>query len=77
MILGETAGLVAAGLVMGGLLAASASRLLGNQLYGVEPQDPLTLSFALGVLLATSLAAAYLPALRASRLNPIDALRQG
>jgi predicted permease len=77
MILGETAGLVAAGLVVGALLAASASRLLGNQLYGVEPQDPLTLSLALGVLLATSLAAAYLPALRASRLNPIDALRQG
>ena len=40
MILGETAGLVAAGLVVGGLLAASASRLLGNQLYGVEPQRP-------------------------------------
>ncbi len=77
MILGETAGLVAAGLVVGALLAASASRLLGNQLYGVEPQDPLTLSLALGVLLATSLAAAYLPALRASRLNAIDALRQG
>ena len=59
MILRETAGLVAAGLVVGASLAASASRLLGNQLYGVEPQDPLTLSLALGVLLATSLAAAY------------------
>ena len=77
MILGETAGLVCAGLVVGALLAAGSSRLLANQLYGVEPRDPLTLSLALGVLVTTSLAAAYLPALRASRLNPIDALRQG
>jgi ABC-type antimicrobial peptide transport system permease subunit len=77
MILGETARLVVGGLIVGGLLAMAASRLLGSQLYGVEPRDPLTLLLALGVLVATSLAAAYLPALRASRLNPITALRQG
>ena len=77
MILGETAGLVVGGLVVGGLLALAAARLLGSQLYGVYPRDPLTLLLALGVLVATSLAAAYLPALRASRLNPITALRQG
>jgi predicted permease len=77
MILGETARLVVGGLIVGGLLAMAASRLLGSQLYGVEPRDPLTLLLALGVLVATSLAAAYLPALRASRLNPIAALRQG
>jgi predicted permease len=77
MILGETAGLVVSGLIVGSLLALGAARLLGSQLYGVEPRDPLTLVLALGVLVATSLAAAYLPALRASRLNPITALRQG
>jgi hypothetical protein len=77
MILAETAGLVIGGLIVGGLLALAASRLLGSQLYGVEPRDPLTLVLALGVLVATSLAAAYLPALRASRLSPITALRQG
>jgi predicted permease len=77
MILGETAWLVGIGLAIGVLLATGAAHLLGGQLYGVEPRDPLTLSLALAVLVVTSFAAAYLPALRASRLNPIAALRQG
>jgi predicted permease len=76
MILGETIGLVIAGLALGAGLAYAASRLIGSRLYGVAPQDPLTLALAIGLLLTVALSAAYLPARRASRLDPMAALRQ-
>ena len=76
MILGETVGLVSAGLLLGGGLAYAVSRLIGSRLYGVAPQDPLTLALATGLLLVVALSAAYLPAQRASRLDPMAALRQ-
>jgi predicted permease len=75
MILRETVGVVVAGLALGGVLAFLGSRLIGSRLYGVAPQDPLTLVLATGVLLVVALAAAYLPAKRASKLDPIAALR--
>ena len=76
MILRETIGFVSAGLALGGGLAYAASRLIDSRLYGVAPQDPLTLALATGLLLLGALSAAYLPAQRASRLDPIAALRQ-
>ena len=76
MILGETAGLVIAGLLLGGALAYAASRLIDSRLYGVAPQDPVTLGLAAGLLVLVALSAAYLPARRASRLDPTAALRQ-
>ncbi len=76
MILGETIGLVVAGLSLGAYLAYAASRLIGSRLYGVAPQDPLTLALAIGLLLTVALSAAYLPARRASKLDPMTALRQ-
>jgi predicted permease len=76
MILGETIGLVIAGLAVGGGLAYAASRLITSRLYGVAPQDPLTLALAAGLLVAVAIGAAYLPARRASRLDPMAALRQ-
>jgi putative ABC transport system permease protein len=75
MILRETIGVVCAGLVLGGGLAYAASRLIDSRLYGVTPQDPLTLASATGLLLLVALGAAYLPAQRASRLDPMAALR--
>ena len=77
MILGETTGLLIAGLVLGGGLAYAESLLITSRLYGVAPQDPLTLGLAAGLLVAVALGAAYLPAQRASRLDPMTALRQG
>ncbi len=76
MILGETSGLVITGLAAGGGLAYAASRLITSQLYGVAPHDPLTLALAVGLLLLVAVSAAYLPARRASRLDPMVALRQ-
>jgi predicted permease len=76
MILGETIGLVSAGLLVGGGLAYAVSRLIDSRLYGVAPQDPLTLAMATGLLLLVALSAALLPAQRASRLDPMAALRQ-
>jgi predicted permease len=75
MILRETTSLVAAGLALGGVLAYAASRLIDSRLYGVAPQDPVTLLIATGVLLIVALGAAYVPAHRASKLDPVAALR--
>jgi predicted permease len=76
MILRETIELVIAGLALGGGLAYAASRLIASRLYGVAPQDPLTLTLAAGLLVLVAVSAAYLPARRASRLDPMAALRQ-
>jgi ABC-type antimicrobial peptide transport system permease subunit len=76
MILRETLGLVAAGLVLGALLAYAAAYVIDSRLYGVAPQDPATLWLAAGLLLLVALIASYLPAHRASRVEPIAALRR-
>jgi putative ABC transport system permease protein len=76
MILGETIGLVITGLAAGAGLAYPASRLITSQLYGVAPHDPLTLALAVGLLMLVAVSAAYLPARRASRQDPMVALRQ-
>jgi predicted permease len=76
MILRETSGLVIAGLVVGAGLAYAGTRVIGSQLYGVAPQDRPTLLIAAAVLLLVALGAGYFPARRASRVDPIVALRQ-
>ncbi len=76
MVLRETCALVVAGLFFGGGLTYAASRWIHSQLFNVSPQDPLTLSAATGLLLAVAFAAIYLPARRASRLDPMAALRR-
>jgi len=76
MILRETIALVIAGLTVGAGLAYAASRLIDNRLYGVAPQDPMTLALAVGLLVTVAIGAAYVPARRASRLDPMAALRQ-
>jgi predicted permease len=76
MILRETAGIVVGGLSVGGGLAYVGSRLIESRLYGVPPQDPVTLAAATGTLLAVALGAVYVPARRASTLDPIVALHQ-
>jgi putative ABC transport system permease protein len=70
-------GLVMAGLGLGVgiLLAIGLGRIMESQLFGVEPWDPATLGAAGALLLGATLAASYLPARRAARLDPVDILR--
>jgi ABC-type antimicrobial peptide transport system permease subunit len=76
MILRETVTLVVGGLLAGGAFAYLASRLIASRLFGVAPGDPLTLALATTLLVIVALAAAYLPARRASRTDPMLALNR-
>jgi ABC-type antimicrobial peptide transport system permease subunit len=76
MILGEAAGVVLLGVAAGGALPLAASRLLAARRYDVPPQDPSILPVAFGVLLLTAFVAAYLPACRASRVDPMTLLHR-
>ena len=75
MILRETLYLVLAGLVLGVPAALIGARLISTQLFGLSPTDPLTLIGAAIVLAMVAMLAGYLPARRASRINPLHALR--
>ena len=76
MILSETLALLVAGLTLGAWLAYLGSRLIESRLYGVNPLDPLTVAVAMLLLLGVAMAAAYLPARSASRLDPVVVLHQ-
>jgi putative ABC transport system permease protein len=67
--------LAAVGLALGVLLALGSGRLLGSLLYGVSPYDPIALIGVPFVLLLIGLAACFLPAWQATRVNPTEALR--
>jgi putative ABC transport system permease protein len=74
-MLGEGARLAAAGLALGAIGAAVLSRVVVNLLYGVTAGDPLTYAGAAALLGAVALIAVCLPARRASRVDPVVALR--
>jgi ABC-type antimicrobial peptide transport system permease subunit len=57
------------------VFAVLGSRLLARLLYGVSPHDPTTYAAAAAVLLSASAGAALIPANRATRIDPVDALR--
>ena len=68
--------LTAAGIVIGGIAALILTRLMGNLLYKVSPHDPLAFGSAFVVITIFSLAACFLPAWRATRIDPVQALRE-
>ena len=75
MVLSRGAVLIGAG-VLGGILAAlSASRVMDTLLYGVAPTDWTSYAAAAAALAATALVATWLPARRATRLDPVTVLR--
>jgi putative ABC transport system permease protein len=62
--------------VLAGLVASlAAARVLSSQLFDVDPIDPLTLLSVIAVIVIAGFAASYIPALRASRVDPIIVLR--
>src|SRR5262249_43156730 len=75
MILGEGSAMAAIGLLIGGVASAPLTRVLSGQLFEVEPIDPLTMFGAAVLLLLVALAAAFIPARRATRVDPMVALR--
>jgi len=75
MVLRGVSVLAAVGLSIGAAVALAASRVIESFLYGIKPNDPRALSAAAAVLLISALAAGYGPARRASRVDPMVALR--
>jgi putative ABC transport system permease protein len=75
MVLMEGLGPVAAGLAVGFVAALIAGRMVSGLLFGVRAADPLTFGSVAGVMLAAALAACLIPARRATRINPLEALR--
>jgi ABC-type antimicrobial peptide transport system permease subunit len=76
-VLGEGLRMALAGIIAGLAAAAGLTRLMANQLFGVEPEDPLTFAAVAVVLTCVALAASYLPARRAVRVDPMAAMRIG
>ena len=67
--------LTAAGIIIGAAAAVMLTRLMGTLLYKVSPRDPLAFGSAFLVITIASLAACFLPAWRATRIDPVRALR--
>jgi ABC-type antimicrobial peptide transport system permease subunit len=67
--------ILAAGSAIGLALSLSATRIISNLIYGVSPFDPMTVTAATLLLVATGLVASYIPARRAATVDPIRALR--
>jgi len=76
MVMREAATLVAAGLTVGTIAALLAARTASSLLFGVKPYDPITLATAIAGLTIVATLASYVPAWRASRLEPTVALRE-
>jgi predicted permease len=76
MFLRDAGMLVGIGLVIGIAASLFGARIVGSLLFGVKPRDPLTLAAASAVLLLTGLCAAWWPAHRAARIEPMEALRE-
>jgi ABC-type antimicrobial peptide transport system permease subunit len=75
LVLRQAVSLTFLGIVIGLVSAAAMTRLLASMLFGVKPTDPLTYLAVMALLGVVALAASYIPAHRAMRVDPIVALR--
>ncbi len=75
LVVGEAVRVAALGILIGIPAGLAATRLIRAQLFGVQPLDLPSLSIAIVVLVATAIVASYLPARRAARVGPLEALR--
>jgi ABC-type antimicrobial peptide transport system permease subunit len=76
LVLSQGLKLTGIGLVLGLALALGLTRLFAGLLYGVTATDPMTVVSVVAILGAIAVLACYLPALRATRLNPVTAMRE-
>jgi len=74
-VVGHGIALAAIGVAIGTAASFGVTRFLGSMLYDVKPSDPLTLVSVTALLLLVALAACYIPARRATRVDPLVALR--
>jgi predicted permease len=75
MVLREAVFVVLIGVAIGLVAAFATTRFISSLLFGIEPNDPATVTFAAIVLICAAALAAYLPARRATRIDPLHALR--
>jgi ABC-type antimicrobial peptide transport system permease subunit len=75
MVMRDVLWMLAAGLVVGILAVLAAGRLIASMLFGLQPNDVSTIAFSATLLVIVALAAGYLPARRASSVDPVTALR--
>ena len=75
MVLREAGWLSVAGVLCGLAIALALGRFVRSMLYGLQPADPASLTGAAGLLIAVALIAGRLPAMRASSVEPMEALR--
>jgi putative ABC transport system permease protein len=76
LVVREGAGVGAAGVALGLIAAGLLARLMAGLLFGIAPRDPITFAAGAALLLSIALAASYVPARRASRVEPVTALRE-
>jgi putative ABC transport system permease protein len=76
MVAGRALKLAGIGVVAGALSCLALRRVLAGLVFGIGPNDPVTLGGAIAVLLVAALAAAWIPARRATRVDPMAALRE-
>jgi ABC-type antimicrobial peptide transport system permease subunit len=75
LIVGQGLKLILSGIVIGLVSALALQRVIGKLLYGVSPTDPLTFTVISFLLIAVALLACWIPARRATKVDPLAALR--
>jgi ABC-type antimicrobial peptide transport system permease subunit len=75
MVLGQGLRLALVGVLLGAVASAGVGRLMESLLYGVSSVDPIAYAAAAGLLIMIAVAANLMPAITASRIDPVRALR--